>query len=179
MERAYALVLDLDDVESGHTSKSQDHQVQQYKHTSSSHQNRYYASSSTSDYKGKSVKKDSKGKNKKDFSKIGSTTKCYKCQGYGHVSTNYPCPTKIVIVNGVPEEASDSDSDEFSYQVDNDDDFSSDEDNIGNDVSLKCVRPSSSIHLTVVRCALSQPKDRRLETNHNVPHIHKDWRKYV
>ena len=41
-----------------------------------------------------------KSKNiEKDF-KIGPTTKHYKCEGYGHVTSNYPSPFKIAINDG-------------------------------------------------------------------------------
>jgi len=42
-----------------------------------------------------------KNKNiEKEFFKIGPTTKHYKCQGYGHVTSNYPSPFKIAINDG-------------------------------------------------------------------------------
>jgi len=45
----------------------------------------------------------SKSKNtEKDFSKISLTTKCDKCQGYGHIAANYPSPFKIAINDEVP-----------------------------------------------------------------------------
>ena len=53
----------------------------------------------------------SKSKNaENDFSKISFTTKCYKCQGYGHVAANCPSPFKIVINDRVLIKASKSDS---------------------------------------------------------------------
>ena len=45
----------------------------------------------------------------KDFFKITPTTKCYKCQGYGHVAANCPSSFKIAI-NGVFIEAPKPDS---------------------------------------------------------------------
>ena len=52
-----------------------------------------------------------KSKNtEKDFFKISPITKCYKCQGYGHVDANCPSLFKITINNRVPIETPMSDS---------------------------------------------------------------------
>ena len=47
---------------------------------------------------------------KKTFSKISLITKCYTCQGYEHVATNYPSPFKIAINDEVFIEAPKPDS---------------------------------------------------------------------
>jgi len=52
----------------------------------------------------------------KEFSKLTPTIKCYKCQGYGHVTANCASPVKIALVNEVPKVVSESDSDEFIFR---------------------------------------------------------------
>ena len=46
----------------------------------------------------------------RDFSKLSTTIKCYKCQGYRHVAAKYPSTFKIAITDGVPIEAPKPDS---------------------------------------------------------------------
>jgi len=70
------------------------------------------------------------------------------------VVANCSNPVKIALVNGVPEIVSDSDSDEFIFQGE-DEDSDIDNEAIGDDIGLNCIRPSTTIHLSIVRCALS------------------------
>jgi len=74
------------------------------------------------------------------------------------VAANCSSPVKIAIVNGVLEVVSESDSDEFIFQGEEDSDM--DDEITRDDMSLNCIRPTMSIHLSVVRCALSQQKEK-------------------
>jgi len=103
---------------------------------------------------------DSKGKSvANDFAKVSPMIKCYRCQVYGHVATNCSSPSKIALINGLHVVESELESDKFTFQhgeVDSD----VDEEITGDDVGFNCIRLTPSIHLSVVRCALSQPKEK-------------------
>ncbi|XP_020257552.1 uncharacterized protein LOC109834065 [Asparagus officinalis] len=159
LERAYAIVQDLDITRSSSTFKNF---VQGHKHTSSQYPTRFQTqtSSQKTDTSSGSKERDNKGKGtERNFSKISSTTKCYKCQGYGHVAANCPSPVKIAIVIREPIEELESKTDEFVYHVE-EEDFDSSEEFDENDISLSCIRSTPSSQLAVARCALSQPKDK-------------------
>ena len=61
------------------------------------------------DIKGKSFERDNRHKGP-DSSRVSSTTKCYICQGYGHLAASYPNLIRITIINGTLTEATKSDS---------------------------------------------------------------------
>ena len=88
-----------------------------------------------------------------------------------HFAASCPTLVKIIIINGTPAEATESDSDEYAYHpdVDIDDKSSSD------DVSLNCIRPTSFTHLSVVKCVHSLPAEkvdrRRTATFHTFTKI--------
>jgi len=85
------------------------------------------------------------------------TIKCYKCQGYEHVAANCPTLVKIALVNGKHEVVSESESEEFIFQEEESD---MDDDTTGDSIGLNCIQLTTSIHLFVVRCALSQLKEK-------------------
>jgi len=58
------------------------------------------------------------------------------------VAANCSSPVKIVLVNGVPEVLSDSDSNEFIFQEE-DKDSDIDDETTGDDVGLNCIRPGN------------------------------------
>jgi len=101
--------------------------------------------------KGKSLERDNKNKSP-EFVKVSSTTKYYKCQGYGHLAASCPNLVKITIIDGTPTEVTESDTEEYTYhpKVVETDESSSD------DVGLNCIRPTPSTHLPVVKCVLFQ-----------------------
>jgi len=86
---------------------------------------------------------------------VSSTTKCYKCQGYGYLVAICPSLVKITIIDGASIEATGSDS-EYTYHPDvKTDDVSS-----SDDVGLNCIRPTPSIHLSVIKCVPSPPAEK-------------------
>ena len=91
-----------------------------------------------------------------DSFRVSSTTKCYKCQGYGHLAASFPSFVKITIIDGTPVEATESDFGEYTYHpdVDTDDESSSD------DVGLNYIKPTPSTHLYIVKCVLSPSAER-------------------
>ena len=96
--------------------------------------------SHTNYVKGKSFERDNRNKGiEKDFSKVSSTTKCYKCQGYGHIVVNCPSPVKFAIIDGATIEAPESISEDFTYQVDEEvgDDF---DNNHEGEYVFSCIR---------------------------------------
>jgi len=58
------------------------------------------------------------------------------------VAANCSSPVKIVLVNGVPEVLSDSDSNEFIFQEE-DKDSDIDDETTGDNVGLNCIRPAN------------------------------------
>ena len=155
LEKAYALVQDLDAAKSSSVSKNH---IQTTRPNSGSYPNHFQSQTSShkADTKGKSIENKGKGTNR-EFSKLTLTIKCYKGQGNGHVAANCSTPVNIALVNGVPEVVSESDLDEFIFQ--GEDEHSDIDDEITvEDIGLNFIRPATVTHLFVVRCALSQPK---------------------
>jgi len=111
------------------------------------------------DAKGKNIENKGNGVDK-EFSKLTPIIKCYKCQGYGHVAANCPTPVKIALINGKPEvvSESESESEEFIFQGEEESDM--DDDSTCDSIDFNCIQPTTSIHLSVVRCALFQPKEK-------------------
>jgi len=106
------------------------------------------------DINDKSLERDNR--NKGPNSSNVSSTKCYKCQGYGHLAASFPSFVKITIIDGTPVEATESDFGEYTYHpdVDTDDESSSD------DVGLNYIKPTPSTHLYIVKCVLSPSAER-------------------
>jgi len=152
LEAAYALVQDLDSARTNHPSKSHDYKasVSRPSPPFQPHRSSTQAPSHKDDIKGKSLERDNINKGP-DSSRVSFTTKCYKCQGYGHLAASCPSLVKVIIIDGTPTETIESDSDEYTYHpdVETDDESSSD------DVSLNCIRPTPSTHLSIVKCVPS------------------------
>ena len=112
------------------------------------------------DAKGKNIENKGNGVDK-EFSKLTPIIKCYKCQGYGHVAANCPTLVKITLLNGEPEvvSESESESEEFIFQRE-EEESDMDDDTTGDSITLNCIQLTTSIHLSVVRCALSQLKEK-------------------
>ena len=89
--------------------------------------------------------------------------KCYKYQGYEYLAASWPSLVKIIIIDGAPTEATESDSDEYTYHPD----VKTDDESSSNDVGLNCIRPTPSTHLSVVKCVPSPPAEKD------------DWRRTV
>jgi len=101
LEKAYALVQDLDATKSSSISKCH---TQTIKPNSSSCLNHFQSQTSTHKVNTKGNTVENKGKDTdNEFSKLTPTITCYKCQGYDHVATNCSSLVKIVLVNGMPE----------------------------------------------------------------------------
>jgi len=149
----YTLVQDLDSAKTNLPSKSHDYKASVFRPSPSFQPHRFstQAPSHRDDIKGKNFKRDNWNKGP-DSSGVSSTTKCYKCQGYGHLAASCPTLVKITIIDGTPTEATESDSDEYTHHSDVTDDESS-----GDDVGLNCIRPTPSTHLAVVKCVPSPP----------------------
>jgi len=97
--------------------------------------------------KGKILERDNKNKGPK-FSKVSSTTKCYKHQDYGHLAANCPSLLRITIIDGTPIEATKSDSDMYIF---NGEDSETDEEPTSDKVGLNCINQTPLTHLSVVR----------------------------
>jgi len=114
LEVAYALVQDLDSTRTNHTYKSHDYRASVSRSSSSPQLNRSSTQtpSHKNDIKGM-LERDNKNKSPELF-KVNSTTKCYKCQGYGHAS----CPSlvRITIIDGTSTEATELDSDVYIFE---------------------------------------------------------------
>ena len=77
------------------------------------------------DTKDKSIESNAKGKNtERDFSKLRFAIQCNKCQGYWHVAAICPSPIKVNI-DELPVTESESDFEEFVYQVEELEDYNS------------------------------------------------------
>ena len=71
------------------------------------------------------------------------------------MTVNFHNPIKITIIDGAPTEAPEFDSEEFTYQVDEEVGDESDNDHDGENVVYSCIRQAPSTHLCIVRCAFS------------------------
>ena len=97
------------------------------------------------DIKGKSLEHHNRNKDPDSF-RVSSTTKCYKCQGYGHLAVNCPSLVRITIIDETPTEATKSDSNVYIFKGK---DFEIDEEPTSDD-GLNCINQIPSTHLTVV-----------------------------
>ena len=68
-------------------------------------------------------------------SKFSSTTKCYRCQDYGHLAVICPNLVRIIIIDETPTEAIKSGS-EYTYDPG---DIETDEEPASDDVGLNCI----------------------------------------
>jgi len=78
--------------------------------------------------------------------------------GYGHVAATCRTPVKIALINEEPEVV-ESKSEEFIFRGE-EEKSDMDDDTTGDSIGLNCIQPTTSIYLSVIRCALSQPKER-------------------
>jgi len=65
---------------------------------------------------------------------------------YGHLAASYLSLVKITILDGIPTEATESDSYEYTYHPD----VKTDDESLNDDVGLNCIRPTPSTHLSIV-----------------------------
>ena len=91
--------------------------------------------------------------------KITSRIQCFKCQGFGHISSS--CPNKTLFINGQEDMGEEDNYDDKVYEP-NPDDFQDLNDEEDESNLLGCVRSISTqiktTRLSVVRCALTQLK---------------------
>ena len=121
LEKAYALVQDLDEVKS---SKTQDYKASVTVFPKPS----YIQFFSTSDsQEGKDIER--------SIPKSYPQTKCYKCQDYGHITAKCASPYKIALIDG--EGYPQSEGDEYIHQVDGDEE---DFDKNTKETMLNCLR---------------------------------------
>jgi len=95
-----------------------------------------------------------KGKDiERSIIKCSPQSKCYKCQGYGHIAVKCASPYKITLIDreGYPE----SEGDEYIHQVNGDEE---DFDENTEKIMLSYFRLRESTRLSVVRYTLAQPK---------------------
>jgi len=106
LEAAYALVQDLDSARTSHTLKSYDYRtlVPMPSLSSQPHRSSIQTPSHRDDIKGKSLEPDNRNK-VPNSSRVSSTTKCYKCQGHGHLAASCHSLVKITIIDGTHTEA--------------------------------------------------------------------------
>lgn len=120
LTKAYVVVRDLDSVRSSYIHKNY---TQPFKPNGS-------ISNFKSD-KPRVVEDTAKPPERADKSKSSSTTKCFWCQGYGHIAYACPSPFKIFMINGDPVPAPDSDTEGFTFYPESDgEDFDFEDDTI-------------------------------------------------
>jgi len=125
------------------------------------------------DVKDKNLERDNRNKGP-ESSKVSSTTKCYKCQGYRHLAASCPSLVRVTIINGTPTEATESNSNVYIFKGEH---YEADEEPTSDDVGLNCINQTLSTYLSVVRCVPSQP----IEVNdwrkkYYLPHVHQNWK---
>ena len=117
LEAAHALVQDLDSARTNHPSKSGDYKASVSRPSPSSQSRRSSTQtlSDRDDIKGKSLERDNINKGPDSF-RVSSTIKCYKCHGYGYLAASCPSFISTTIIDGIPTEATDSDSDVYIFR---------------------------------------------------------------
>ena len=106
------------------------------------------------------IPRDDKGKGIfHEAPKITSRIQCFKCQGFVHVSSS--CPNRTLFIKGQEDIGEEDNCDDEIYEP-NPEDFHDLNDEEDESNLLGCVRSISlqreTIRLSVVRCALTQPK---------------------
>ena len=110
-------------------------------------------SSSISLAQSSSWKKNFKGKQSDDCSKtpkqispkFSASTKCYRCQGYGHIAANCSREIKITFVHGAPIQAPESDEEEVTYHSTINEDDDSDYDQEDSDAECNYIQLTPQI----------------------------------
>ena len=84
--------------------------------------------------------------------RVSAFTKCYRCQGYGHVAAKCGIEIKIVFIDGIPSEL----TPRSLHKPDPHEDEDFDYDQEGSSVECNCTQLVPSNYIYVIRCAFSQ-----------------------
>ena len=119
LEAVYELVQNLDSARTTPTFKSHDSRASMSRPFpfSQPYRSSIQTPPQKNDIEGKNLERDNINKGP-DSSRVSFTTKCYKCQGYGHLAASCPSLVKVIIIDGTPTETIESDSDEYTYHPD-------------------------------------------------------------
>jgi len=84
--------------------------------------------------------------------RVSAFTKCYRCQGYGHVAAKCGIEIKIVFIDGIPSEL----TPRSLHKPDPHEDEDFDYDQEGSSVECNSTRLAPSNCISIVKCAFSQ-----------------------
>jgi len=156
LEKVYTIVQDLGSLRSNYNTRIFDSKSSAFRTSSSSQFNKPSTQSSSrkNDFKGKCSDDRSKTVQYTSF-KFSASTKCYWCQGYDHIATNYYSEIRITFINGASTQALEFDDEEVTYHPDINEDDDSDYDQEGLDAECNYIQLTPSTYIFVARCAFS------------------------
>jgi len=171
-ETTYALIQDLDSARTNHTFKCHDYGASMSSSSLQPNRSSTQTPSYRNDIKGTNLEWDNRDKGS-ESSKVSSRTKCYKCQGCGHLAASCPSLVRITIIDRTHTEAIESALMDTSLREKILKLTKSPQ--VMMLVSIVLIKHHQLTYLLLDVCSHNQLK-RMIGEKCHLPHIHQNWR---